>query len=282
MISLVRRGIDIFIAKNAPSRGAALAFYAVTSIAPILLIVIAVAGAAFGEEAARGAIFAEFRNLLGADGADMLERVIASASAQRASLLATVIGIAMLIFGASGVFTELEEALNEIWGVRYEGGMISGIVRARLLSLGLVAGLGFLLLVSLVADAALSGLREVVNRNWTFGAPLLVALNFFVTLILVAMLFAAIYKLLPAKPLAWPYVIFGAGVTALLFQIGKLLIGLYLGGYGAGSSLGAAGAVLALLLWVYYSAQIFLFGAALTKAHYDRMRERHEKMHVLP
>ena len=253
MISLVRRGIDIFIAKNAPSRGAALAFYAVTSIAPILLIVIAVAGAAFGEEAARGAIFAEFRNLLGADGADMLERVIASASAQRASLLATVIGMAMLIFGGSGVFSELEEALNEIWGVRYEGGMISGIVRARLLSLGLVAGLGFLLLVSLVADAALSGLREVVNRNWTFGAPLLVALNFFVTLILVAMLFAAIYKLLPAKPLAWPYVIFGAGVTALLFQIGKLLIGLYLGGYGAGSSLGAAGAVLALLLWVYYS-----------------------------
>jgi membrane protein len=282
VIALIRRGIDIFIAKNAPSRGAALAFYAVTSIAPILLIVIAVAGAAFGEDAARGAIFAEFRNLLGADGADMLERVISSASAQRASLLATVIGVATLIFGASGVFTELEEALNEIWGVRYEGGMISGIVRARVLSLGLVAGLGFLLLVSLVADAALSGLREVVNRNWTFGAPLLVALNFVVTLILVAMLFAAIYKMLPAKPLAWPYVIFGAGVTALLFQIGKLLIGLYLGGYGAGSSLGAAGAVLALLLWVYYSAQIFLFGAALTKAHYDRTHERHEKMHVMP
>jgi membrane protein len=282
VISLIRNGIDIFMAKNAPSRGAALAFYAVTSIAPVLLIVIAVAGAAFGEEAARGAIFAEFRNLLGVDGADMLERVIASASAQRAGIVATVIGIATLIFGASGVFTELEDALNEIWGVRYEGGMLSGIVRARLLSLGLVAGLGFLLLVSLVADAALSGLREVVNRNWPFSASLFVALNFFITLILVTVLFAAIYKMLPAKPLAWPYVIFGAGVTALLFQFGKLLIGLYLGKYGAGSSLGAAGAVLGLLLWVYYSAQIFLFGAALTKAHYDRVHERHEKMHVMP
>jgi membrane protein len=283
VISLLRRGVDIFIGKNAPSRGAALAFYAVTSLAPILLIVIAVAGAAFGEEAARGAIFAEFRSLLGTNGADFLERIIASASAQRASLLATIIGIATLIFSASGVFTELEDALNEIWGVRYEGGMLSGLVRARLLSLGLVAGLGFLLLVSLVADAALSGLREVVNRNWPFGASLFVALNFIVTLFLVAVLFAAIYKLLPAKPLAWPYVIFGAGVTALLFQIGKLLIGLYLGGYGAASSLGAAGAVLGLLLWIYYSAQVFLFGAALTKAHHDLSKMRHErKPSVIP
>jgi membrane protein len=282
VFSLIRKAVDIFIAKNAPSRGAALAFYAVTSLAPILLIVIAVAGAAFGEEAARGAIFAEFRSLLGTNGADFLQSIIASASAQRASIVATIIGIATLIFSASGVFTELEDALNEIWGVRYEGGMLSGLVRARLLSLGLVAGLGFLLLVSLVADAALSGLREVVNRNWPFGATLFVALNFFVTLVLVGVLFAAIYKLLPAKPLAWPYVIFGAGVTALLFQVGKLLIGLYLGGYGAGSSLGAAGAVLGLLLWIYYSAQIFLFGAALTKAHYDLTHARHEKMHVMP
>jgi membrane protein len=277
VISLLRRGVDIFLAKNAPSRGAAIAFYAVTSIAPILLIVIAVAGAAFGEEAARGAIFAQFRSLIGPDGADLLERMIVSASAQRASTFATVIGIGTLILTASGVFNELEDALDEIWGVRYEGGMISGLVRARLLSLGLVAGLGFLLLVSLVIDAALSGFNDIVNRNWPFGASLLVGVNFFVTLVLVAVLFAAIYKLLPAKPLAWPYVIFGAGVTALLFQVGKLLIGLYLGSYGAASSLGAAGAILGLLLWVYYSAQIFLFGAALTKAHYDRSRMRHEK-----
>jgi membrane protein len=276
VISLIRRGVEIFFAKNAPSRGAAIAFYAVTSLAPVLLIVIAVAGAAFGEEAARGAIFAEFRNLLGPAGADLLERTIASAYAERVGIVATVVGIVTLILTSSGVFLELEDALNEIWGVKHEGGMLSGLVRARLMSLGLVAGLGFLLLVSLVADAALSGLREFVNRSWPFGASLLVALNFLVTLILVAVLFAAIYKLLPAKPLAWPYVIFGAGVTALLFQVGKLLIGLYLGGYGVASSVGAAGAVLGLMLWVYYSAQIFLLGAALTKAHYDRSRMRHE------
>jgi membrane protein len=280
--SLIRRGVKIFFAKNAPSRGAAIAFYAVTSLAPVLLIVLAVAGAVFGEEAAQGAIFAEFRNLLGPAGADLLERTIASAYAERVGIVATVIGIVTLIFTASGVFLELEDALNEIWGVRHEGGMLSGLVRARLMSLGLVAGLGFLLLVSLVTDAALSGLREFVNRSWPFGASVLVGVNFLVTLILIAVLFAAIYKLLPAKPLAWPYVIFGAAVTALLFQIGKLLIGLYLGGYGVASSLGAAGAVLGLMLWVYYSAQIFLFGAALTKAHYDRMHARHEKMHVMP
>jgi membrane protein len=277
VISLLRRGVDIFFAKNAPSRGAAIAFYAVTSIAPIILIVIAVAGSAFGEDAARGAIFSQFRTLLGSQGADLLERVIESAYAQRASFVATAIGVGTLILSASGVFVELEDALDDIWGVRYEGGILSGLVRARLLSLGLVAGLGFLLLVSLIVDAALSGFHDVVNRNWPFGASLLLGLNFLVTLFLVAVLFAAIYKLLPAKPLAWPYVIFGAGVTALLFQVGKLLIGLYLGAYGAASSLGAAGAILGLLLWVYYSAQIFLFGAALTKAHYDRSRMRHEK-----
>src|SRR5215510_3719661 len=162
VVSLVRRGVEIFVAKNAASRGAALAFYAVTSLAPILLIVIAVAGAAFGDEAARGAIFAQFRSLIGPDGADLLERMIVSASAQRATTLATVIGIGTLILTASGVFNELEDALDEIWGVQYEGGMISGLVRARLLSLGLVAGLGFLLLVSLVIDAALSGFNEIV------------------------------------------------------------------------------------------------------------------------
>jgi membrane protein len=276
VISLIRRGVEIFFAKNAPSRGAALAFYAVTSLAPILLIVIAVAGAVFGDEAARGAIFEQFRTLLGPDGADLLERTIMGASAERAGIIATVIGVGTLILTASGVFLELEDALNEIWGVKHEGGMLSGLVRARLMSLGLVAGLGFLLLVSLVLDAGLSGLREVVDAQWPLGASLFVALNFLVTLILVAVLFGAIYKLLPAKPLAWPYVFFGAGVTALLFQVGKLLIGLYLGKYGVGSSLGAAGALLGLLLWIYYSAQIFLFGAAITKAHYDRSRARHE------
>ena len=170
MIALFRGAIEIFIAKNAPSRGAALAFYTVISLAPILLIVIAVAGAVFGDEAARGAIFAQFQSLLGPDGADLLERTILSASTERAGIVASIIGIATLILSASGVFLELEDALNEIWNVKHEGGMLSGFVRARLASLGLVAGLGFLLLVSLVLDAALSGLRDAVNQSWPISA----------------------------------------------------------------------------------------------------------------
>jgi membrane protein len=280
---VIKDGANISIAKNSPSRGAALAFYGVTSIAPILLIVIAVAGAAFGEEAARGAVYAQFQTLLGADGALFLQRTIESAwRAENGNLIATLIGVGTLILTASGVFLELEDALNDIWGVKHEGGMLSGLVRARLASLGLVAALGFLLLVSLILDAGLTGLSDIINRRFPAGASLLVAVNFLVTLSLVAVLFAAIYKLLPAKPIAWPYVIFGAVLTALLFQLGKFLIGLYLGSYGLASSLGMAGAVLGLLLWVYYSAQIFLLGAALTKAHYDCSRARHEKAHVLP
>ena len=158
------------------------------------------------------------------------------ASAERAGIIATVIGVGTLILTASGVFLELEDALNEIWGVKHEGGMLSGLVRARLMSLGLVAGLGFLLLVSLGSGRRVERVARSRGRPLAVGASLFVALNFLVTLILVAVLFAAIYKLLPAKPLAWPYVFFGAGVTALLFQVGKLLIGLYLGKYGVGSS----------------------------------------------
>ena len=282
VVEVLKNGVSIFLAKNAPSRGAAIAFYCVTSLAPMLLIVVAVAGAAFGDEAARGAIYAQFQSLLGSDGALFLQRIIESASAERANTFATMVGIATLILTASGVFTELEDALNDIWGVKHEGGLLSGLVRARLMSLGLVTALGFLLLVSLILDAALTGLSDIINQRFPAGASVLVALNFLVTLILIAVLFAAIYKLLPAKPLAWPYVIFGALLTAVLFQAGKFLIGLYLGSYGVASSLGMAGAVLGLLLWIYYSAQIFLLGAALTKAHYDRVRARHEKVHVIP
>lgn len=204
VVTLVKEAVNIFLAKNAPSRGAAIAFYAVTSLAPILLIVVAVAGAVFGDEAARGAIYAQFRSLLGPDGAVLLERTIESASAERASFVATLIGVGTLFLTASGVFLEFEDALNDIWGVRHEGGMLSGLVRARLVSLGLVAALGFLLLVSLILDAALTALADVVNTRFPAGASLLVALNFLVTLVLIAILFAAIYKLLPAKPLSWP------------------------------------------------------------------------------
>ena len=270
LLALLKRSANIFTSTKAPSRGAAIAFYTITSIAPVLLLVIAVAGLAFGGDAARGAVVAQFQGLLGADGAEILQNVILSASKPSTGILATIIGIVTLLLTASGVFLELEDTLNDIWQVKREGGALSGMVRARLASLGLVVALGFLLIVSLVIEAGLQAFGEIVSDSLPLGATMLLVLNYAVTLVLYAVLFAAIYKLLPATPLSWHQVMFGAAVTAVLFQIGKILIGLYLGREGAQSSLGAAGAFIALLFWIYYSAQIVLFGAALTKANFER------------
>jgi membrane protein len=270
LISLLKQSANIFMAVRAPSRGGAIAFYTITSLAPVLLIVIATAGLVFGDEAARGAVFAQFQGLLGSAGANILENVLVSASKPSAGILATVIGTATLLLTASGVFLELEDALNEIWGVKKEGGTLTAMMRARLASLALVVGLGFLLIVSLVIEAGLHALNEFINVYLPFGTTLLLVVNYGLSFILYAMLFAAIYKVLPAKPLSWRQVLFGAALTAVLFQVGKVLIGLYLGREATQSSLGAAGAFLALLFWIYYSSQIFLFGAAVTKANFDR------------
>jgi membrane protein len=267
LVSLFREAFKIFGANQAASRGAAIAFYTVTSFAPILLIVIAVAGLAFGREAATGALFGQFRGLLGADAADLLQKAItSSASNKSAGIAASLISIVSLILTASGVFLELEAALNAIWKSEPEHGFFN-VARARIVSLGLVVALGFLLMVSLVIDAGLKSFGGFIDAYLPFGAPLLLVLSFVISFALISVLFAAIYKFLPARPLAWRDVIFGAAVTGFLFEIGKFLIGLYLGSDSAVSSLGAAGALLGLLFWVYYSAQIFLFGAALTKAH---------------
>jgi membrane protein len=270
IVPLLKQAYGVFTEKKAPSRGAAIAFYTATSIAPVILIVIAVAGLMLGDEAARGAIFAQFESLLGPTGADFLQRAIASASTGSAGVFATVMGLATLILTASGVFLELRDALNDIWDTNPESGL-STMIRARLASLGLVLALGFMLLVSLTIDAALAGFSEVINARLPFGAAILMAINFVISLVLIAAIFAAIFKLLPARPLAWRDVIFGAVVTSFLFQIGKILLGLYLGNKTGDSSLGAAGALIGLLFWVYYSAQIILFGASLTRARYDRL-----------
>lgn len=227
---------------------------------------IAVACVALGREAASGAIFAQFRGLLGAEGADLLQKMVAGGSNAPASVFASIIGIVALILTASGVFLELEDALNAMWEAEPKNAVFPAWC-AHALGLALVVGLGFLLMVSLVIDAGLQGMSTVINSYLPLGAPILLAISFVVTLGLNAVLFKAIYKLLPATPIPWRHVMFGAAVTAVLFQIGKTAIGLYLGSSGANSSLGAAGAFLGLLFWVYYSAQIFLFGAAITRAH---------------
>jgi membrane protein len=264
LAAIGKQTFSIFSENNGPSRGAAIAFYTVTSIAPILLIVIAIAGMVFGREAASGALFAQFRGLLGPESADVLQKALASASSKSAGITATILSVATLLATASGVFLELEDALNSIWGVKPQRGLLT-MARSRVASLGLIVALGFLLMTSLVVDAALKGFSVFINAYLPFGAAILVMATLVISLALVTALFAAILKYLPAKQLAWRDVMWGAVVTALLFEVGKFLIGLYLGKSSTVSSLGAAGALLALLFWVYYTAQIFLLGAAFTK-----------------
>ena len=256
-----------FIDDEALSRGAAIAFYTATSIAPVLLIVIAIAGLAFGQDAAESAITGQLSGLMGDQTAQLLQTAVASASKKSSGTIATVVGVVTLILTASGVFGEMQSALNAIWKAKPPGAAITRLIRARAISLGLVAALGFLLLVSLVVSALLTAFGNQLNALLPFGKLILSALNFVISILLITVLFAAIYKILPDRPLAWRDVIFGAIVTALLFTAGKSLIAIYIGSSATVSSYGAAGALIALLLWVYYSAQIFLLGAEFTKAY---------------
>jgi membrane protein len=267
---LLKGTVLAFIEDEALSRGAAIAFYTVTSIAPILLIVIAIAGLAFGREAAQGAITAQIGGLMGQQTAEVLQSAVASASGKSSGILATIIGIVTVVATASGVFGEMQSALNAFWKAKPQGGTVSRLVRARAASLGLVAALGFLLLVSLVVSAALTAFGNYLNSILPFGKVIVEALNALVSLVLISILFAAIYKVLPDLPIDWRDVIVGAIVTAVLFTIGKSLIGWYIGSSAVASSYGAAGALIILLLWVYYSAQIFLLGAEFTKVYANR------------
>jgi len=264
---LVRDAAYAFIEDEALTRGAAIAFYTVTSIGPVLFIVVAIGGLAFGEEAARGAVTAQLTGLVGKESADLVQAALQGASRAPQSILASVVGAVTLLVTASGVFAEMQGALNALWRAPPRATTVSGLVRARIVSLGLVAALGFLLLVSLVVSAVLAGLGDWINARLPWGTLVLGAVNVLVSYVLVTLLFAAIYKVLPDIRLAWRDVVVGAVLTALLFNAGKFLIALYLARSAAASSYGAAGAVILLLLWIYWSAQIFLFGAELTKVY---------------
>jgi membrane protein len=270
MWKLAKGTVLAFIEDEALSRGAAIAFYTVTSIAPILLIVVAVAGLVFGREAAQGAITAQLGGLMGQQTADVLQSAVASAGEKSSGILATIIGIVTLIATASGVFGEMQSALNAIWKAKPEGTTVSRLIRARAASLGLVAALGFLLIVSLVVSAGLTAFGNYLDSILPFGKVILSALNAVVSVALISVLFAAIYKVLPDRHLEWGDVIVGALVTAILFTIGKSLIGWYIGSSAVASTYGAAGGLIVLLLWVYYSAQIFLLGAEFTKVYANR------------
>jgi membrane protein len=268
--TLLRESVNAYVEDNALSRGAAIAYYTVTSLAPVLFIVIAIAGLVFGEDAARGAIVRELSGLMGRQSALLLQDAVKSASGRFSGVVATIVGVVTLVITASGVFGEMQTALNAIWRAEPRGTTVSRLLRARALSLGLVGALGFLLLVSLVISAILTALGGYVNEYVPFGAQILMLLNAVISFVLIAALFAAIYKVLPDKNLQWRDVLVGALVTALLFTAGKFLIGLYIGSSAIASSYGAAGALVVVLLWIYYSAQIFLLGAEFTKVYSAR------------
>jgi membrane protein len=266
--TLLRDTVEGFVNDGAMSRGAAIAYYTIFSIAPLLVIATAIAGLAFGREAVEGAIADQLRSLLGDRGAEAVQAMIQGAGNLTAGTLASIIGLVTLLLTASGVFAELQTALNEIWKAPTPpgGAVVSRLVRARIASLGLVAATGFLLLVSLLASTALTAFVTWVRGMLPGITVLLGIASFLTSFLMITLLFAAIYKILPDRTLTWRNVTVGAVVTALLFTIGKTLIGWYIGGSTIATSYGAAGALLVVLLWVYYSAQIFLLGAEFTKA----------------
>lgn len=267
---LIKQTFSNFIEDGALSQGAAIAYYTIFAIGPVLLIVVAVAGLAFGQDAAQGAIVEQLGGLMGEDSAKALQTMIEGAGNHKSGIVATITGVVTLLITASGVFGQMQTALNMIWKAKPRDTAVSRLVRARLASLGLVVTLGFLLTVSLVTSALLSAFSHHLDALLPGAHILMSVANFVVSLVLIAVLFGAIYKVLPDMPIAWRDVAVGALVTAFLFTIGKSLIGLYLGSSQIATSYGGASAFVIILLWIYYSSQIFLLGAEFTRAYTEQ------------
>jgi membrane protein len=264
---IVRAAADSFLADDMLSRGAAIAFFATTALAPVLYIATAIAGVAFGREAATSAVTHEIGNLIGQDGRTLLWAALHNTVGWGDKFWPNVLGAAVLIVTASGMFNEMQTALNIIWKVESKGIDWWLLIRARLVSLGLVLSLGFLLLISLVATAAIHALGDRVRDFLPLSGAIAASINFGIGFVLISLLFAAIYKVLPDRDIDWRDVITGAIGTTLLFEVGEYLIGLYLGNFAIGARYGTAGGLLVLLTWLYYTAQIFLLGAEFTKAY---------------
>ena len=265
--NLGRDAVEGWLRHQVSRTGAALAFYTVFSLAPVLILSIAIAGFFFGERAARGEIVAQINGLIGTAGAGAVQAVLENAARPGAGVIATVVSVVTLIIGANTALAELKTGLDQIWDVPSESRQgFWYFIRTRVLSVGIIGALGFLLLVSLVISAALAGVERLWRGDEVVNV-LVAWLNAAFSFALVVVLFGTIYKVLPSVRIAWRDVFVGAVVTALLFTIGKFGIGAYLGNSGLASTYGAAGSVVLLLVWVYYSAQVFLFGAEFTRAY---------------
>ncbi len=268
VIAFLHEIYDQWQKDNALSHGAALAYYTLFSMAPLLMLIIAIAGFVLGRAAAQGELVGHIAGVIGPDAARTVEGMIASVSAPKSGLIASAISLLTMLFGASGVFGQLRTSLNHIWEVTATpGGGMLGVARQRLAAFLIILGIGGLLLASLVLTAALAAVHELLARHLPLLGELLPKLNFLLSLLLTTTLFAMIYKILPDAQMDWRDVWLGAAVTAVLFTIGKTLIGVYLGRTGVASIYGAAGSLVVVLLWVYYCAQIFFVGAEFTEVY---------------
>ena len=248
-----------------PRLGAALAFYTILSLAPLVILVIALVALIFGHSTAQDQLLGQVDSMIGHQGSKAVKGMIEHAQEPASGTFASIIGVITLLFGASGAFGELRSALNKMWDVKIDsGGGVWGTIKQRFFSFGMVLAVGFLLLVSLVISAALAALGKFFGGFLPMPEFVLSAINFMVSLAGTAVLFALIFRYVPGTKIAWKAVWIGATVTALLFTIGKFLIGLYLGKAAVGSAYGAAGSLIVVIVWVYYSAMIFLFGAEFT------------------
>lgn len=272
IFALLKETVSEWNKDKASRLAAALAYYTVFSLSPLLIIVIAIAGAVFGEEAVRGEIVGQIQGLVGKEGAEFIQAAIANASKPQAGGgFASLISIGVLLFGASGLFAQLQDALNTIWEVQPDPKQgVASFIRSRFLSFSMVLGIGFLLLVSLVLSAGLSAVVSYLSHLLPEVASLLQVANYILSFVVTTVLFGLIYKFLPDVKITWSDVLIGAAITSLLFALGRYLLGLYLGNSSFGSSYGAAGSLVVILAWVYYAAQILFFGAEFTQVYARR------------
>ncbi len=274
-ITLLKRSYAEWSEHQAPRLGASVAFYSLLSFAPLLILITAVIALVFGQQSAQASLVNEARQLIGDRGAESVQSLLKNAQKPASGTFASMVAFITLLFGASGVFAELQDALNLMWGasLKASGGFL-GLVKQRLFSFGMVLSVGFLLLVSLVLSAGLAYLGHAFGELLPVPPFVMEAINFAISFLVITVLFALMFKYVPATKIAWRDVRVGAVGTALLFTVGKLLLGLYLGKASVGSTYGAAGSLVAVIVWIYYSAQIFFFGAEFTHVYAESQSGR--------
>ena len=275
--ALLRQAAAGWLADNAPRLGAALAFYTLFSLAPVVVVAVSVAGFVFGEKAAQGGIVQQFQGLIGLQGASAIEIIIQSSNRPRLGVIATILGLLTILIGASGAFNELQDALNDIWKVDSTTKSFWRVTgKRRFFSIGLVVGTAFLLLLSLIVTAALAALQRFVNSLLPLSIILVQSIHFVLSFVTITILCMLIFKFIPDTPVKWRDVRMGAAITSLLFAAGKIAIGLYLRHSALTSTYGAAASLVVFLVWIYYSAQILLFGAELTHVYAIKYGSRAE------